>query len=66
MTVQQLINELNKFPKDLEVSITDGWNGYCYTTDNIEIKIFEDIPNQNLVDIGIGGCDISHKIGERP
>lgn len=55
MSVKSLIEELLKYPGHLEVSITDGFNGYCYTTDNIEITLFEADEKGVSLDIGIGG-----------
>lgn len=58
MTVQQMINKLQEFPSDLEVSITDGFEGVVYEGP-FEIKIFEDYSCETIVvDIGVGGCRI--------
>jgi hypothetical protein len=53
MTVKELIERLSAFPKDMEVTISDGYKVAFYQTDGISIKEFE-----GMVDIGIGGCVI--------
>ena len=54
MKVAELIEKLNKFPQDMEVKVTDGFQGFFYEG-NFEIKVFEDIDSTSFVDIGIGG-----------
>ena len=54
MKVAELIEKLNKFPQDMEVKVTDGFQGFFYEG-NFEIKVFEDIDSTFFVDIGIGG-----------
>ena len=54
MKVAELIEKLNKIPQDMEVKVTDGFQGFFYEGD-FEIKVFEDIDSTFFVDIGIGG-----------
>lgn len=49
MTNKKFIEALSKFPEDMEVVITDGWEARCYYGD-FELKEFE-----GTIDIGIGG-----------
>jgi len=53
MTVEELIEKLSEFPKEREVTISDGHDFIFYQTDGIAIIDFE-----GTVDIGIGGCRI--------
>lgn len=53
MTVQELINALQGFNPDLEVTITDRFDCRHYRG-AFELKLFEDIPGKYEVDIGIG------------
>ena len=55
MTNKKLIEALSKFPEDMEVIITDGWEARCYHGD-FELKEFE-----GAIDIGIGGLRFSDK-----
>ena len=54
MKVAELIEKLNKFPQDMEVKVTDGFQGFFYEGD-FDIQMFEDIDSTSFVDIGIGG-----------
>lgn len=54
MKVSELIEQLNKFPQDMEVKLTDGYQGFFYEGD-FDIQLFEDVDNTSFVDIGIGG-----------
>lgn len=51
MNVEQLIEKLSQFPKDMRVTITDGHNCLCYDGD-YSVEEFE-----GAVDIGIGGTE---------
>jgi len=53
MKVRELIEVLKKFPQDIEVTITDGYDCNCYHTKNIKFALFGSEPS---LDIGIGGC----------
>ncbi len=59
MTVAELIEELQKHPKDQEVQITDGFTASCYKG-NFEVRLFEDIDESTFVDIGIGGLQYGY------
>lgn len=54
MTVQELINALQGFNPDLEVTITDGFECRHYRG-AFDAKLFEEQPGIYSVDIGIGG-----------
>lgn len=54
MKVSELIEKLNKFSQDMDVKITDGYQGFFYEGD-FDIQLFEDVDNTSFVDIGIGG-----------
>lgn len=51
MTVAELIAELSKYPADLEVTITDGYE-YKFYSGKYEFQEWE-----NTVEIGVGGLD---------
>lgn len=53
MKIENLIKKLNKFPKDLEVTITDGHEAVSYHGE-FEFQLCEESGNKFL-DIGIGG-----------
>jgi hypothetical protein len=54
MKNKDLIKKLQEFDGELDVSITDGYDVLCYTTENIDVKVFQD-GDQTTLDIGIGG-----------
>lgn len=54
MTVQELINALQGFNPDLEVTITDGFDCRYYNSEFC-IVLVKDQPGIYSVDIGIGG-----------
>ena len=54
MKVAELITQLQRFDPEVEVSITDGMDCRCYTTNDLEIKMFEDVDGKVSIDIGIG------------
>ena len=54
MKVAELIAQLQRFNPDKEVTITDGMDCRCYTTNDLEIKEFEDVDGKVSIDIGIG------------
>jgi hypothetical protein len=56
MKVSELIAELNKFPNNMEVIISDGLDYVFYNTNDLEIREFE-----GMIDIGIGGCRETEK-----
>lgn len=56
MTVAELIEKLQKYPQELEVTITDGYKTNFYRG-LFCIDIFEDVDGRKMVDIGIGGFD---------
>lgn len=51
MTVAELIAELSQYPSEMEVTITDGYEGKFYAG-KYEFQEWE-----NSVDIGVGGLD---------
>ena len=53
MIVSRLIKNLEKFPDDLEVIISDVYNLNSYSLDKASFLIFE-----KQLDIGVGGCEI--------
>ena len=55
MTGKEIINELMKYPLDLEVTITDGFDCNCYHTRGAEFQIFKQDDGTEVIDIGIGG-----------
>lgn len=55
MKNKDLIKKLQEFDGELEVSITDGYEAFCYTTENLEIRVFQEVGDQTTLDIGIGG-----------
>lgn len=60
MNVKELIAELQQYPDDLEVTISDGFQGKVYTG-AYEIKLFDEGCADNVklvVDIGIGGLEV--------
>jgi hypothetical protein len=54
MKVAELIAQLQRFDPEVEVSITDGMQNFCYTTNDLEIQMFEDVDGKMYLDIGIG------------
>lgn len=54
MTVKELILKLSQFDENLDVTITDGYEGLCYRGDwdIIRFDAYEYAPS---VDIGVGG-----------
>ena len=60
MKVKELINKLNQFNPELEVTITDGFKYRFYGTKNITINEIAG-RNQAYVDIGIGGNELSEE-----
>lgn len=54
MTVKELIKELKKFDPSFEVTITDGFEGLCYTTKRIVLTAFRENDGTMSCDIGIG------------
>lgn len=56
MTVKELIEELQKFPEDARVTITDGYIGNCYSGEYSLGEYEDDGP---AVDIGIGGTKVN-------
>jgi len=59
MTTQELINKLSEFDPNLPVTISDGYRYHFYNTNNLEIKVFEDLDNNRSLDIGLGDCFIN-------
>ena len=53
MKVKDIINTLQRFDPELEVTITH--EGICYKTDESEIVLFDNDEGFKIVDIGIGG-----------
>jgi hypothetical protein len=67
MNVKELIAELQQYPDDLEVTISDGFQGKVYTGAyeiklfDEGIKLFDEWCGDNVklvVDIGIGGLEV--------
>lgn len=56
MTIEDMIKQLELFPKDWEVLITDGFKCNCYQG-TYEILPWKDDDGKMCVDIGIGGLD---------
>ena len=56
MTVAEMIKELQQYPPDMEVQVTDGF-GYKFYKGDFEFQLFEDVDGETFVDIGIGGYD---------
>jgi hypothetical protein len=56
MTVAEMIKELQQYPPDKEVQITDGYR-YNFYKGDFEFQLFEDVDGETFVDIGIGGYD---------
>jgi hypothetical protein len=54
MTVAEMIQKLQQFPKDQEVQITDGFQCKFHF---FEFQLSEDTDGSTFVDIGIGGYD---------
>ena len=54
MKVSEMIKILSHYPDSMEIIITDGFQGNCYSGE-YSITEFEDIDGQVYVDIGIGG-----------
>ena len=57
MNVKELIAALQQFPDDLEVTITDGYDGRLYAG-AFEVKLFDEGEGKLVVDIGIGGLEV--------
>lgn len=57
MNVGQLVEALQQFPADLEVTITDGFGFHFYAGD-YSVELFENEQGKQVVDIGVGGCEI--------
>lgn len=55
MRVRDLIEKLQQFDPELEVTITDGYEAVCYHTKGSEIKTFQFPDEPDVVDIGVGG-----------
>jgi hypothetical protein len=53
MTVKELIDQLSKFPDDMEVTVADGFGCHFYNG-KFEVKEFD-----GEVDIGVGGTEIA-------
>ena len=61
MNVKELIAKLQQYPDDLEVTISDGFQGKVYTG-AYEIKLFDEgcggAIGKLVVDIGVGGLEV--------
>lgn len=55
MKVKELIETLQKFNGELEVTISDGHNLYFYHTNDCEFNRYINDDRQYVLDIGIGG-----------
>ena len=53
MLVKELIEELSQYNPELEVLVTDGYDGNFYRGE-YSITLFKD--DCEYVDIGVGGC----------
>ena len=53
MKVRELIRNLERFPEDIEVIVSDGYSVKFYNLDFAEFKMFG-----KQLDIGVGGCEI--------
>lgn len=59
MKVKDFIENLKKFDKELEVTISDGYDFIFYHTKEIEFKKYKDFSmKEPVLDIAIGGCRI--------
>lgn len=58
MKVSELIQQLQQFPGDMEVSITDGYEHKVYGGD-FTVNEFVDCDGRMVVDIGIGGMEVN-------
>lgn len=58
MKICELINELHKYDTELEITISDGQDFHFYHTKKLE---FEQHISDGILDIGIGGCDITEE-----
>jgi hypothetical protein len=58
MIVKELIEKLQKYNENMEVTITDGFNYKFYHTNKLLITEFYDSQDIKYLDIGIGGCEI--------
>jgi hypothetical protein len=54
MTVAEMIENLQQYPPDMRVEITDGYKLHFYKGD-FAFQLFEDLDGETFVDIGIGG-----------
>ena len=54
MKVKKLIELLQHFDKELEVTISDGYETIFYSGD-YSVELFHD-KGKDVVDIGVGGC----------
>ena len=61
MTNKKFRKLLEKFPDDLEITITDGYKANCYHG-NFKAKIFKQFNGVKTIDIGIGGFIIHEEI----
>ena len=57
MQVSDLIALLSAFPDDLEVTVTDGYQGKTYSG-AFEVKLFNEGNGKFAVDIGVGGLEV--------
>lgn len=57
LTIAEFIAALEKFPEDMEVEITDGFEAMAYKTGQMEFQMFTDSSGVEMIDIGIGGCN---------
>lgn len=53
MTVAELVDKLNCFSANMEVTITDGYDCKCYEGDFVVAEF------EGTVDIGIGGFNVN-------
>ena len=62
MKIKDFIKKLKKFDPELEITITDGYQGVSYHTNGCLIEQYEDFEGETKgfkVDIGIGGLRIN-------
>lgn len=62
MKIKDFIKKLKKFDPNLEVTITDGYQGVSYHTNGTLMEQYEDFEGETKVfkmDIGIGGSRIN-------
>jgi len=59
MKLKTFLKKFESFDGDFEVVVSDGVKNVFYILDDAAIKVSEDLNGNKILDIGVGGCEIS-------